>query len=673
MNDLALSWEHYQAGRYLEADQLCRGIVEADPESADAWYLLGLNNVRLNRVSEAESSYRRVVAVRPEFADAHCHLGVVLAIQGRLEDAIASYKAALTLAPRSADAHNNLGMALCRLGRLVEGTQNLLQAVESDPGHPMAASNLGQVLAARGNYGEMADVFRSILRRRPDHLVARLRLGEALLYLNELDEARNCFEAALRLAPASSAALVGLGLILVRLKRFDEAVSILKRVVEINPEEQGAHAVLAKALTALGRFDEALAVYDTVLRLRPDDPEANHNRGFVLDELRRCDEALASYEQAIRLAPGHSEAHHNRGVVLGKLARYDEAIASFDEAIRLAPDYAEARRNRALALLTLGKLEQGWREFEWRWRCSDLAMPAHPRPLWNGEPVPGHTILLHVEQGLGDTIQFIRYAALVKERAGRVVVECQAPLVRILKTCPGIDQVVARGEALPEFDSHTPLLRLMGLFTTTLETIPASIPYLAAEAARTERWRERLRAWPGFRIGIAWQGNPRHTRDPDRSFPLAQFERLARIEGIRLISLQKGFGVEQLRQLGNRRSVIDLGEEVDPSSTTMRDTPALMMGLDLVITPDTSLAHLAGALGVPVWIALPRAPDWRWLTDREDSPWYPTARLFRQPERGRWDIVFDRITAALEEELALRGIGRNPEDDPHARRHRGPI
>src|SRR5271157_795302 len=654
MNALAFGWNHHQAGRYPEADRVCREVLEADPENAGAWYLLGLNNVRLNRLAEAESSFRKVLAVRPEFADAHSDLGVVLAIQGRLEEAAASHKEALALAPSSANAHNNLGLTLCQLGRLDEGIESLGHAVRCYPDHPMAASNLGHVLAAQGKHGEMAEVFRAIVQLRPDHLVARLRLGEALLNLKELDEARTCFEVALNLAPASPGALTGLGLVLFRLKRFDEAILSLRRAIEIEPGEPGASAILAKALSALGRFDESLDVYETVLRLRPDDAQAHHNRGFVLDELRRGDEAVASYDRAIRLAPGHAEAHHNRGVVLGKLARHAEAIASFDEAVRLESDYPEARRNRALALLTLGELERGWQEFEWRWRCSDLTMPSHPRPLWQGEPLQGRTILLHVEQGLGDTIQFIRYASLVKDRGGRVVVECQKPLVRLLETCPGIDQVVARGEALPEFDFHTPLLRLMGLFTTTLETIPASIPYLTAEGACVERWRERLRAWPGFRIGIAWQGNPRHTRDPDRSIRLAQFERLAGIEGIRLISLQKGFGAEQLRELGDRLSVIDLGEEVDPGLTTMWDTPALMMGLDLVITPDTSLAHLAGALGTPVWIALPLAPDWRWLTGREDSPWYPTARLFRQTERGRWDIVFDRIAAALEEKIVSR-------------------
>src|SRR5271157_5368874 len=313
--------------------------------------------------------------------------GVVLAIQGRLEEAVASHKKAL--APSSADAHNNLGMTLCQLGRLDEGIESLRHAVECDPGHPMAAANLGHVLAARGKHGEVAEVFRAIARLRPDNLVARLRLGEALLNLNELDEARTCFEVALRLAPASPAALTGLGLVLVRLKRFDEAIPSLRRAIEIEPDEPGASAILAKVLSALGRFDESLGVYETLLRLRPDDAETHHNRGFVLDELRRGDEAVASYGRAIRLAPGHAEAHHNRGVVLGKLARYDEAIASFEEAIRLEPDYPEARRNLALALLTLGELERGWQEFEWRWRCSDLTMPSHPRPLWQGEPLQG--------------------------------------------------------------------------------------------------------------------------------------------------------------------------------------------------------------------------------------------------------------------------------------------
>jgi tetratricopeptide (TPR) repeat protein len=652
MDMLAIGWKHHQAGQYSEAERICRQVLEADPDNAEAWHLLGLTNLRLNRLGEAESSYRRALGARPDLAEVHSDLGVVLAIQGRLDEAVASFRQALAQAPNSADAHNNLGLALGQLGRLDEAVASLRQAVNLNPDHPRALSTLGHVLSSQRKYGELAQTFRPIVRLRPDHLEAHLRLGEALVNLGEFSEATTCFEAAVRQAPDSPEAHIGLGITLAGLKRFEEAIPRLRKALQLKPGQPEAYTLLGNSLRALGQFDEALDVYDKALRLRPGDAETHYNRGFVLDELRRCEEAVASFDQALCLAPDHAEAHHNRGVALGKLARYTEAIASFEHALRLVPDYPEARRNRALALLILGDFERGWEEFEWRWRCRDLTMPAHPRPLWHGEPLAGRTILLHVEQGLGDTIQFIRYAALVKARGGRVIVECQKPLVRLLETCSGIDQVVAKGEALPDFDTHCPLLRLMGLFTTTLETIPASIPYLTTDPARIDRWRERLSPLPGFKVGIAWQGNPKHTRDRDRSFPLAHFERLARIGGVQLISLQKGSGTEQLRELGGRFPVVDLGDDVDPGLATIQDTPAVMMSLDLVITPDTSLAHLAGALGIPVWIALPFAPDWRWLIGREDSPWYPTARLFRQTERGRWGPVFDRMAVALEERIA---------------------
>jgi hypothetical protein len=341
-------------------------------------------------------------------------------------------------------------------------------------------------------------------------------------------------------------------------------------------------------------------------------------------------------------------------VVLVRLARYEHAITAFDEALCLDPDYDEARGNRARALLTLGHFDRGWEEFESRVRDRNHSGKGHSRPLWMGEPLEGRTILLHVEQGLGDAIQFMRYAAQVKARGGRVLLVCQQSLVGLAETCPGIDRVVRRGDRLPEFDVHSPLMRLMSLFSKNVEAIPAPIPYLRADAARVEHWRDRLAGGPAFKVGIVWQGNPKHTRDRDRSFPLVHFERLAAIEGVRLFSLQKGCGAEQIRELRGRFPLVELGDELDPDPLVIQDTPAVMMGMDLVVTPDTMLAHLAGALGIPVWIALPFSPDWRWLLGRDDSPWYPTARLFRQCERGRWDLVFDRIAKTLEELIASR-------------------
>ena len=340
--------------------------------------------------------------------------------------------------------------------------------------------------------------------------------------------------------------------------------------------------------------------------------------------------------------------------MLVRLTRYEEALAAFDEAIRLAPEYDDARGNRARVFLTLGQFDLGWEEFEGRVRDRNAARPGHSRPLWMGEPLTGRTILLHVEQGLGDTIQFMRYIAQVKQCGGRVLFLCPQPLVRLAATCPGIDVVVPHGDRLPEFDVHSPLMRLMRFFSKTVDAIPAPIPYLQADPIRVARWRERLAGGQALRVGIAWQGNPKHKQDRDRSFPLAHFERLVAIEGVRLFSLQKGFGIEQIRELADRLPLVDLGGELDPNSLVIQDTPAVMMSLDLVITSDSMLAHLAGALGIPVWIALRFSSDWRWLLDRDDSPWYPTARLFRQTKRGRWDLVFDRIAQAMEELIALR-------------------
>ncbi|MGP0068649.1 MAG: hypothetical protein ACLQGP_34245, partial [Isosphaeraceae bacterium] len=299
--------------------------------------------------------------------------------------------------------------------------------------------------------------------------------------------------------------------------------------------------------------------------------------------------------------------------------------------------------------LTLGDFEWGWQGFEEQVRHRNRFAPFRPQQLWMGEPLEGRTILLHPDQGLGDTIQFLRYATILQARGARVIVACQEALVRLAETCPGIDRVITQGDPLPEFDVHSTLTRVMCLITRSVDAIPAPIPYFRADPERVERWRDRLAASTGYKVGIAWQGNPKHSRDRDRSFPLAQFEKLAGLEGVRLISLQRGAGSEQLHAPARRFPVIDLGEEVDPDMATMADTPAIMMNLDLVIAPDTAVAHLAGALGVPVWIALPLGPDWRWMLDREDSPWYPAARLFRQTELGRWEPVFDRIADALAE------------------------
>ena len=329
----------------------------------------------------------------------------------------------------------------------------------------------------------------------------------------------------------------------------------------------------------------------------------------------------------------------------------DEALASYREALRLKPDYADAHFNRSLPLLVQGRFEEGWAEYEWRWRSEVFLVQGHARPAlakreWDGSPLQGRTILLHVEQGLGDTIQFARYASLLKQQgAGQVLLACPPELQRLMRRCRDIDQIVTE-TPFPDFDVGVFLLSLPHLLgTTSIERIPADIPYIDCDPEWVESWEARLASLegqrPALRVGIAWQGNPGHKTDRWRSVALEQFAPLAELPGVRLVSLQKGLGREQLDKLPGL--AIDLGAEL----TDLADTAAVVSCLDLVITVDTALAHLAGAMGKPVWVILPVVPDWRWLLQREDSPWYPSMRLFRQAARGQWNEVFGRIKTML--------------------------
>jgi hypothetical protein len=299
----------------------------------------------------------------------------------------------------------------------------------------------------------------------------------------------------------------------------------------------------------------------------------------------------------------------------------------------------------------MGDFARGWPEHEWRLRCPGTSPPSFPRPAWDGAPLDGRAILLYAEHGLGDALQFIRYAPLVQERGGRVIVTCRRTLARLLATCRRVEQVVAEGEDLPAFDVYALFMALPGLFQTNLANLPAEVPYLTADPAAVAAWRRALGPAEEYQIGIAWQGNPEFGRDHHRSFRLDQFEPLAELEGVRLYSLQVGVGREQLGEAADRFPVTDLGGRLGD----FMDTAAVVTNLDLVIAPDTAVAHLAGALGVPVWLALPFACDWRWLADRDDSPWYPTMRLFRQQRWGDWDDVFERMAGELEMMLETKG------------------
>ncbi len=358
---------------------------------------------------------------------------------------------------------------------------------------------------------------------------------------------------------------------------------------------------------------------------------------------------LRAYDRAIALQPNYPEAFSNRGATLWELKRHDEALASYDRAIAIQPEFPEAHWNAASLRLLTGDFDRGWAEYEWRWKYKTMALARRnfAQPLWCGEPIEGKTILLHSEQGLGDAIQFCRYVPLVAERGAHVILEVDRRLQELMSSLGGAARVLSPGDVLPEFDVHCPLLSLPRAFHTLLETIPSHTPYLRASPERLTKWNTRLGPKHGLRVGLIWAGNPAHHRDHVRSIELSILAPLLDADAT-FFSLQKDIRPPDAAVLAGRSDVIQIAEELADFS----DTAAAMAQLDLIISVDTSTVHLAGALGRPVWILLPYLPDWRWLLDRDTSPWYPTARLFRQDETRQWDSVIPRVQAALSEMIA---------------------
>jgi predicted O-linked N-acetylglucosamine transferase (SPINDLY family) len=565
-------------------------------------------------LQQAELAYRQILQVDPENVNALHLLGLIALQMGKLELAVEHISQAVRLKPDFAEARGNLGIALQRQGKPAQALANWRQALVLKPNYPEAHNYLGIALAEQGSLDQAIASWRQAIRWKPDYAEAYNNLGVALQTQGLLDE----------------------------------AMANWRQAICIEPDYADAHQNLASALKQQGKLDEAVASYRQTLRFKPDFAEAHLDLGNALKQQGKLEEAVASYRQAIRLKPDFVGAIYNLGNALKEQGKLEEAVTSYQQALHLKPDYSEAHNNLGIAWLLLGNFEQGWPEYEWRYKSKELTPRSFSQPLWDGSPLEGRTILLHMEQGWGDTLQFIRYASLIKSTGGRVALACPLSLVNLLSSCAGIDWFPSETSPLPEFDVHAPLLSLPGILKTSLTTIPANVPYLFADPQLIDHWRRELGEPSALKkIGIAWQGNPTYLLDHQRSIPLAHFAPLARLAGVKLFSLQKGLGREQLDAVKDQMDVVDLGSRLDQSGATFADTAAVMKNLDLIVTSDTAIAHLAGALGIPVWIALAFVPDWRWLLHREDCPWYPTMRLFRQPAPGNWQAVFLRIAAEL--------------------------
>jgi Flp pilus assembly protein TadD len=495
-----------------------------------------------------------------------------------------------------------------------------------------------------GQYEFAADLFRRATGLAPDDAEFHDHLGMALAAQGRWDEAAASLNRAMELGPGAETCL-NLAHALRRTGRSDEAMARYRQAIELQPNFHAAHNNLGNILREKGQFDEAIASYRRAIEVKADYLEAHNNLGSALLESGRPTEAIEQYQRALALRPELPELYNNLGKVHRANNDVTAAIAAHERALVLRSDDADAHWNRSLMRLLSGDFEQGWQEYEWRWRVPDFKSPRRNfrQPLWTGQPLKGRRILLHAEQGFGDMIQFARYVPRVAQQGGRVILECPPELLRLMQTLPGVEQLIAAGRALPEFDLHCPMLSLPLAFHTTLQSIPNVIPYLQPDSSQVAHWKARLRL-PGdrLRIGLIWAGSSANPNDRNRSLALAALSPLAQSEDAVFYNLQTGPAAEQAAKGSAFEFMNPAGQLGD-----FADSAALIANLDLIISVDTATAHLAGALAVPVWVLVPFAPDWRWLLDRQDSPWYPTMRLLRQSRPGDWDSVIQQIASEL--------------------------
>jgi tetratricopeptide (TPR) repeat protein len=604
------------------------------------------------RLAEAEQAYNQILATQPDHFDSLHLLAIIFHQRGDHTQALRHIDLALKIDPNNIPALNNRGIALRELKRFEDALASYDRALALWPDYAEALLGRANALRDLQRFEAALASYNRTLRLRPDWVDAQVHRGNVLHALERFDDALASYDRALALRPDLAEAHTNRGSALHELKRFEEALASHDRALALRPDYVEARYNRGNALHKLRRFEEALADYERVLALRPDYVEALANRGVTLHELRRFEEALASFDRALAVRPDYAEALVDRGGTLREQRRFEEALACYDRALALRPDYVEAHANEGMCRMLIGDFHRGWQKIEWGWiaaRKRNVTRSFSQPQLFGSNELEDKTVLLHAEQGFGDMIQFCRYVPLVAERGARVILEVYEPLRELMGALPGVAQFVTTGEPLPDFDMHCPLLSLPLALGAGSATIPSQTPYLRASPQAVKEWNDRLGPRQRPRIGLAWSGRPSHDNDHNRSMRLSS-----------LLAALAGFDATYVSLLQDVREgdapvlqgsdVLHFGKELK----TFADTAALIANLDLVISVDTSVAHLAGALAKPVWILLPYTPDWRWLLDRDDSQWYPTARLFRQDETREWDSVMTRVHVALDEYLRRR-------------------
>ena len=645
-----------RAGRLEDADALAAAVARDRPESADIWHLLGVIATRRDRPAEAIAPLARALDLAPDTPAILFDLAIAEGRLVRHEAALASLDRVVAIAPGHVEAWLNRGFALRSLDRHAEALDSFDRALVLRPGLTEALHGRAHALAALGRPEEALRGYNAILAADLDRVDALVGKGNALVGLDRAAEALVCFDRAL-------AVLSGGGTVEAQAHRFrgdtlrilgrlDDALAGLDQAVAIQPGDADAWCARGRVLLEMRAFEDALDSYDRAVALRPDDPKPHDFRSRALRDLGRYDDALAAAERAVRLGPDDAGALNSLGNSLRMLGQVEAAADAYQRAIAATPNPGPMRFNLGICRLLAGDYAQGWPDYEYRWTTERMARGKHrfQQPLWLGrEPIAGRRILLHAEQGLGDTIQFCRYAPLVAAMGATVILGVQPDLRPLLSGLPDVE-VIDRAVAPPIFEYHCPLLSLPLALGTTRETVPSGGPYLSVPPGHLAAWRDRLGPGGGKRIGIAWSGNRAHLADHHRSIPLDAFGPILSL-GYPLHALQKDLRAEDVTAFALAGTIRFMGDDL----RDFADTAALVARMDLVITVDTAVAHLAGALGRPVWLLLPFAPDWRWGLRADTTPWYPTMRLFRQPAPLDWETVIRRVRDALIAFMAADG------------------
>jgi tetratricopeptide (TPR) repeat protein len=631
----------------------------ATPSAAETLTLAN-QYYQTGQLEQAEKLYRQVLKQQPQPEALH-RLGIIAQRSGRSKEAVTYLRRSLAVQPQDASAHNSLGIILAEQGEFADAIEHLQQAIVLNPNHFNAYSNLGNVRRLQGKLSEAQVNLETALALNANFAPAHGNLGVTLLELDDLDRAETHLRRAIALSPNFVDAHYNLAVVLERQHRPEAAIASYEKAIALNPSDVKAYTGLGNLLIRQDQLQPAIVNLQQALALSPNDAEIHSSLGWALQRQGELEAAAAHLRQAIVLDPTQPRAYGYLGRLLWGQGQVDQAIVHYRTAIQLDPESAEAHVSLAHVLLAIGDFRSGFAEFEWRWQLVPPCLL--PQPEWDGSDLNGRAILLRVEGGFGDIIQFVRYAPLIADRGGRVFLVCQAALQRLLATVPGIEQVVTEG-SLPEFAVHAPLISLPRLLGTTLESIPADIPYVSPPAESGLRLEPV--AGTRLKVGLVWATGHKTSRDLTddlnvmlresqqvRSCPLPLLARLLAASDISFYSLQVGQDAADLSQLDGTAVLQDLSPQIQDFA----DTAALIDQMDLVISVDTAVAHLAGALGKPVWVLLPFAADWRWLLDRDDTPWYPTMRLFRQPSPGDWEHVIDRVAATLRSEF----VGVNPQ------------